>query len=166
MPLLLKASEMATAYGQGNQSFAIIDHEGIFRLKTASLIPMDDLRDEVVLALADLPPIEEETVDTAVASAQASTPEDLFLAQNAPNPFNSETVIRYTLPQPGQVELTIYNLLGQPVAVLVQGTGAAGTFTVRWDGRDQAGRAVTSGVYLYQLRAGEHTEVRKLLLLR
>ena len=52
------------------------------------------------------------------------------------------------------------------MAVLVQGPRAAGTFAVRWDGRDQAGRAVTSGVYLYQLRAGEYTEVRKLLLLR
>ena len=75
-------------------------------------------------------------------------------------------MIRFALPQPSQVELTIYNLLGQPVAVLVQGASAAGTFSVRWDGRDQAGRPVTSGVYLYQLRAGERTEVRKLLLLR
>ena len=93
-------------------------------------------------------------------------PQAFSLEQNAPNPFNSNTVIRFALPQPSQVELAIYNLLGQPVAVLVQGPSAAGTFSVRWDGRDQAGRAVTSGVYLYQLRAGEYTEVRKLLLLR
>ena len=97
---------------------------------------------------------------------QASVPQAFSLAQNAPNPFNSNTVIRFALPQPSQVELTIYNLLGQPVAVLAQGPSAAGTFSVRWDGRDQTGRAVTSGVYLYQLRAGEYTEVRKLLLLR
>ena len=170
MPLLLKASQMAIAYGQGNQTFAIIDHEGIFRLKTKSLMPVGELRDEVVLALADLPPIEEEvveTVETAVeTSDQASVPQAFSLAQNAPNPFNSNTVIRFALPQPSQVELTIYNLLGQPVAALVQGPRAAGTFSVRWDGRDQAGRPVTSGVYLYQLRAGERTEVRKLLLLR
>ena len=56
MPLLLKASQMAIAYGQGNQTFAIIDHEGIFRLKTKSLMPVGELRDEVLLALADLPP--------------------------------------------------------------------------------------------------------------
>ena len=109
----------------------------------------------------------EEVVETAVETFdQASVPQAFSLAQNAPNPFNSETVIRFALPQPSQVELTIYNLLGQPVAILVQGSSAAGTFSVRWDGRDQAGRAVTSGVYLYQLRAGEYTEVRKLLLLR
>ena len=106
-------------------------------------------------------------METAVETFdQASVPQAFSLAQNAPNPFNSETVIRFALPQPSQVELTIYNLLGQPVAILVQGSSAAGTFSVRWDGRDQAGRAVTSGVYLYQLRAGEYTEVRKLLLLQ
>ena len=229
MPLLLNASQMASDYGQTYQTFAIIDHEGIFRFKTTFLIPMDELRDEVLLALADLPPIEEEVVETVETeetvetvetveteeteetvetveteetveivepadiqnmfdsfdteaeeaeeteevvetavetSDQASIPQTFSLAQNAPNPFNSETVIRFALPQPSQVELAIYNLLGQPVAVLVQGPSAAGTFSVRWDGRDQAGRAVTSGVYLYQLRAGEYTKVRKLLLLR
>ena len=169
MPFLLNASQMAAAYGQTYQTFVIIDHEGFLRLKTNFLIPMDELRDEVVLALADLPPPEEETVEaveTAVASAQASVPQAFALAQNAPNPFNSDTVIRFALPQPSQVELAIYNLLGQPVAVLAQGPSAAGTFAVRWDGRDQAGRAVTSGVYLYRLRAGEYTEVRKLLLLQ
>ena len=170
MPLLLNASRMATDYGQTYQTFAIIDHEGIFRLKTTFLMPMDELRDEVVLALADLPPIEEEVVETAETavetSDQASVPQVFALEQNAPNPFNSNTVIRFALPQPSQVELTIYNLLGQPVAVLVQGPSEAGTFSVRWDGRNQAGHELTSGVYLYQLRAGEYTEVRKLLLLR
>ena len=167
MPFLLNASQMATDYGQTYQTFAIIDHEGFIRFKTNSLIPMEDLRDEVMLALADLPSIEEEVVETAVeTSDQASVPQAFFLAQNAPNPFNSNTVIRFALPQPSQVELAIYNLLGQPVAVLVQEHSAAGTFAVRWDGRNQAGRAVTSGVYLYQLRAGEYTEVRKLLLLQ
>ena len=170
MPFLLNASQMANAYGQSYQTFAIIDHEGFIRFKTNFLIPMDELREEVVLALADLPPIEEEvveTVETAVEmSDQASVPQAFSLAQNAPNPFNSNTVIRFALPQPSQVELTIYNLLGQPVAVLVQGPRAAGTFSVRWDGRDQAGQAVTSGGVPHQLRAGEYTEVRKLLLLR
>ena len=55
---------MANAYGQSYQTFAIIDHEGFIRFKTNFLIPMDELREEVVLALADLPPIEEEVVET------------------------------------------------------------------------------------------------------
>ena len=56
MPLLLNASYMASDYGQSYQTFAIIDHEGFIRFKTNFLIPMDELREEVVLALADLPP--------------------------------------------------------------------------------------------------------------
>ena len=170
MPLLLNASRMASDYGQSYQTFAIIDHEGLIRFKSSYLIPMEDLRDEVLLALADIPTIEEEVeepVETAVeTSDQASVPQAFSLAQNAPNPFNGETLIRFALPQSSQVELAIYNLLGQPVAVLVQGPSAAGTFSVRWDGRDQAGHELTSGVYLYQLRADEYTQVRKLLLLR
>ncbi len=170
MPFLLNASQMASDYGQSYQTFTIIDHEGRIRFKTSYLIPMDELRDEVLLALAAVPSIEEEVeqpVETAVElSASASVPQAFSLAQNAPNPFNGATAIRFALPQPSLVELTIYNLLGQPVAVLAQGPSAAGTFAVRWDGRDQTGRAVTSGVYLYQLRAGQYTEVRKLLLLR
>ena len=129
MPLLLNGAHTTMQYGQTYQTFAIIDHEGFIRFKTTFLIPMDELRDEVVLALADLPPIEEEvveTVETTVETSEASTPQTFSLAQNAPNPFNGETVIRFALPQPSQVELTIYNLLGQPVAVLAQGLARPG----------------------------------------
>ncbi len=168
MPFLLNASQMASDYGQSYQTFTIIDHEGLIRFKTAFLIPMDQLRDEVLLALADIPAIEQEVEQPAATAValSAAAPQAFSLAQNAPNPFNGETVIRFALPQPSPVELTIYNLLGQPVAVLVRGPSPAGTFAVRWNGRDQVGRAVTSGVYFYRLRAGEDTKVRKLLLLQ
>jgi hypothetical protein len=159
MPFLLNASGMGANYGLGNQSFAIIDHEGIFRYKVNSLVSWDFLRSEITQAL-------EEADDTAVEEVATSIPQSFSLSQNAPNPFNSETLIRFELPQPSQVELGIYNLLGQPVALLVQGPSQAGRFAVRWDGRDQEGRPSTSGVYLYRLRVDEGTEVRKLLLLR
>ena len=164
MPFLLNASGMAAKYGLGNQSFAVIDHEGIFRYKVNSLVGWDLLRSEITRALDQLPPEEEQA--TRVEFAEAFIPRSFSLAQNAPNPFNSETVIRFELPQPGQVELGIYNLLGQPVALLVQGPRPAGRFAVRWDGRDREERTVTSGVYLYRLQVGGSTEVRKLLLLR
>ena len=159
MPFLLKASGMAANYGLGNQSFAIIDHEGNFRYKVNSLVGWDILRGEITQAL-------EEIDDTAVEDVEASLPRSFSLEQNAPNPFNSGTVIRFELPQPSQVELGIFNLLGQPVALLVKGPSEAGRFAVRWDGRDQEGRPATSGVYLYRLRVDQGTEVRKLLLLR
>ena len=58
------------------------------------------------------------------------------LAQNHPNPFNSETVIEYGLPQSGEIQLVIYDVSGQRVATLVSGSRAAGTYALRWDGRD------------------------------
>lgn len=164
MPFLLNASGMSASYGLGYQSFAVIDHEGIFSYKVNSLVSWDILRGEITQAIDRLPA--EEAQVTAVVDADAPLPQSFSLAQNAPNPFNSETVIRFELPHPGQVELGIFNLLGQPVRLLVKGPSQAGRFAVRWDGRDQEGRPTTSGVYLYRLRSDQGAEVRKLLLLR
>ena len=104
---------------------------------------------------------------TAVTEEQVGLPGRFALEQNYPNPFNSGTVIRYALPIGGDVELTIFNLTGQRVAKLVEGVREAGTYTLHWDGRDDDGRQLASGVYLYRLRAGkQRVETRKLLLLR
>ena len=88
------------------------------------------------------------------------------LGQNYPNPFNRATVIRFVLPQRNQVELALFNLAGQKVSALVHGIRPAGTYAVHWDGRDSAGQALASGLYLYRLQAGNQVETRKLLLLR
>jgi hypothetical protein len=88
------------------------------------------------------------------------------LDPNYPNPFNSETVIRFALPADGAVELAVYNLAGQQVATLVEGARPAGTYVVRWDGTDDRGKALASGVYLYRLWAGEQEQTHKLLLLK
>jgi 7,8-dihydropterin-6-yl-methyl-4-(beta-D-ribofuranosyl)aminobenzene 5'-phosphate synthase len=93
-------------------------------------------------------------------------PDGFALNQNYPNPFNSGTAISFALPRYAKVELALYNLAGQRVATLVQGAREAGVYTVRWDGRDEAGRELASGVYLYRLRAGTQEQNRKLLLLR
>jgi hypothetical protein len=95
-----------------------------------------------------------------------SEPEDFALEQNFPNPFNSETLIRLALPASGEVELAVYNLVGQKMATLVRGTRQAGAYTVHWDGTDDQGRALATGVYLYHLRAGQQKETRRLLLIR
>ena len=95
-------------------------------------------------------------------------PRVTLLQQNYPNPFNHHTVIRFALPGTGQVELVIFNLTGQQVATLVDGVWEAGAHTVRWDGRDDKGRELASGVYLYRLRTGDRQQVetRKLVLVR
>ena len=88
------------------------------------------------------------------------------LQQNAPNPFNSQTVLSYFLPTAGPARLTVFTLTGQQVVVLHQGPQQAGYHRLRWDGRDDAGRPVASGVYLYRLVTDEIVLTRKLTLLR
>ena len=88
------------------------------------------------------------------------------LAQNAPNPFNSQTVLSYFLPELGLTRLEVFALTGQRVAVLHQGPQQAGYHRLRWNGRDDAGRPVASGIYLYRLVTDETVLTRKLILLR
>ena len=80
-------------------------------------------------------------------------PLSFALYANAPNPFNPQTAIGYALPVAGQVELVVYDVVGQRVRVLVSALRAAGMHEVVWDGRDDSGQRVGSGVYLYRLRA-------------
>jgi C1A family cysteine protease len=93
-------------------------------------------------------------------------PERFALYQNYPDPFNAGTEIRYALPRSCFVTLEIYNIVGQQVALLVDGPQPAGTHTVRWDGIDDFGQQVASGVYLYRLRAEKFHSTRKMVLLR
>ena len=93
-------------------------------------------------------------------------PEDFALEQNFPNPFNSATVIRFSLPRDEDVELSLYNLQGQKVTTLIAGVRQTGVHTVRWDGREESGQELTSGLYLYSLRTGTRVETRKLMLVR
>jgi len=75
-------------------------------------------------------------------------------------------VIRFVLPRSEEVELAVYDIAGQRVASLVQGQRGAGSYTVRWDGRDETGEELDSGVFLYRLKTGEQAATRKLVLLR
>ena len=93
-------------------------------------------------------------------------PDSPQLAQNAPNPFNSQTVLSYFLPAAGPVRLDVFTLTGQRVAVLHQGPQQAGYHRLHWDGRDNTGRSLASGTYLYRLMTDETVLTRKLTLLR
>ena len=80
--------------------------------------------------------------------------------------FNPETEITYQIPQKSNIELTIFNLQGQKIRTLFSGQQSAGTHRVKWNGVDENGNAVASGVYLYQIRAGKFVKARKMSLLR
>ena len=115
--------------------------------------------------LADFTEIVRFEVEPASAKlvAMAEGPQ---LQQNAPNPFNSQTVIPYFLLEPGAVRLEVFSLTGQRVAVLNQGPQQAGHYRFHWEGRDREGRPLASGVYLYRLVTPEGVLTRKLTLLR
>jgi hypothetical protein len=87
-------------------------------------------------------------------------PEEFVLRQNYPNPFNPVCNIEYALPTDCHVTLTVYNILGQKVEVLVDEYQDAGSKLVKWDGKDERGREVTSGVYFYRIKAGDFAEAK------
>ena len=91
---------------------------------------------------------------------------DYKLFQNHPNPFNSETVIRYNLPTSSHVVIEIYNQLGQKVRTLLNQQNDAGNHQVKWNGLDDNYQPVVSGVYLYKMRAGNFTAIKKMAFVR
>jgi hypothetical protein len=93
-------------------------------------------------------------------------PNDFFLSQNYPNPFNATTQIQFGLPEKSLVRLSIYNILGGEIRVLMDRELSGGTYHVEWDGKDRNGRVAASGVYLYKLYAGNDVATRKMLLLK
>ena len=103
---------------------------------------------------------------TAVEEETLSLPNQDVLRQNYPNPFNSATSIEFDLASEQDVELGIYNLSGQRVVTLVSGIRGVGRHIAHWDGRDESGRGVASGMYFYRLQTGTDQQIRKLLLLQ
>ena len=89
-----------------------------------------------------------------------------FLRPGAPNPFNAETTLTFGLPAAGRAELSIADVLGRTVRRLVTGPMAAGNHTVRWDGRNDQGALVGSGIYFARLQTNMGVVTRKMLLLR
>ena len=106
------------------------------------------------------------TVVTSVEETQPLVPSGYALEQNYPNPFNPTTQILFSLPNTERVTLTIYNLLGQKMAMLADGLMAAGSHVVTWNGRDSRGVQLPSGVYFYRLESPSFTAARRMLMLK
>lgn len=103
---------------------------------------------------------------TGISSGSANSASRFVLHPASPNPFNPSTTIRYEIPKTGQVQLTVFNMLGQVVRALVNEEKRAGTYSVEWDGRNDAGNVVGSGVYLYRLQAGSSARTMKMILMK
>jgi regulation of enolase protein 1 (concanavalin A-like superfamily) len=93
-----------------------------------------------------------------------SKPATFNLEQNYPNPFNPSTTIQFQVPYTSNVNISVFNVLGQRVKTLVDRLMGQGTTQITWDGNDERGNAVTTGVYLYRMQAGEYLSTRKMML--
>ena len=93
-------------------------------------------------------------------------PEDYSLSQSYPNPFNPITEIRFQLPKDMNVEVNIYNSLGQKIRTLVNQNCNAGYHSFFWDAKDDYGNLVLSGIYFYKMHAGRFNETKKMTVLR
>lgn len=129
-----------------SDNFTIVSHKDGYSTNDMPLVP------EIVLDADD---------DDAV-----SLPTDFSLYQNFPNPFNPITAIRYDLPKAAQVTLSIYNVLGQLVATLVDSFESAGTHEIQWAGKDECGQSVSSGIYLAMIETDEFSRSIKMSLLK
>ena len=101
-----------------------------------------------------------------VGIADLSTPGVFYLGQNYPNPFNPTTTINFSIPENEYVNLVIYNIMGQQICELAAETMDAGTHFIVWNGRDNQGNAVSSGVYILRLQSGERIATKKMLLMK
>ena len=95
-----------------------------------------------------------------------NVPAKSSLSQNYPNPFNPMTTIEYSLPEQSQVKFEVFNVLGQRVKTLADIVQPAGRHRIVWDGKDDQGKDVASGIYFYRLEAGEFSESRRMVILK
>jgi hypothetical protein len=141
--------------------------------QTVNLIPGQTI--ELAFDAANLQPLQPGYVREFVFSAKgyyttysglAALPQVYQLDQNYPNPFNPSTVIYYNLPTATEVNLVVYNTLGQRVKTLVSTAQTAGQHSAVWDGTDETGSAVSSGVYFYKLSSPDYSATRKMMLIK
>ncbi len=93
-------------------------------------------------------------------------PSDFSLSQNYPNPFNPTTNFQFTLPKSSHVKIEIFNIVGQKVAILVDGDMKPGIYAADWNGRDVNGKSVSSGIYFYRMQAGDFSDMKKMVLVK
>lgn len=106
------------------------------------------------------------TIALSLSGANGILPTEYSIEQNYPNPFNPKTNISFALPVSGNVSIAVYNVLGQEVKSLVDQPMEAGHHTITWDGTNNGGSQVSSGVYFYRITAGTFTESRKMMMLK
>ncbi|MBN1997133.1 T9SS type A sorting domain-containing protein [candidate division KSB1 bacterium] len=101
-----------------------------------------------------------------LVKSNSVVPKQYELAQNYPNPFNPETSIRFALPVNGSVDIDIFNSVGQKIRTLVSDKMTAGSHEVVWDGRNESGQKVSSGIYFYRLKTAQFNKTKKMIMVK
>jgi hypothetical protein len=138
------------------------DHQVIFFCFPLYFIQEDQATQLLHQALADL----DIYTDVEAHEDQENIPTSFSLKQNYPNPFNPQTIIEYELAKDCEVEMTVYNILGRKVRTLVKEIQKSGQHRVEWDGKDEKGKEISSGVYFYRIKTPEFSQAKKMVLLR
>ena len=107
-----------------------------------------------------------ENVSRFTLKKESSLPTEYALSQNFPNPFNPTTTISYSIPEKSEVKLTIYNLTGKRITDLVQGQVNTGIYSLNWDGTNDTGHPVSSGLYLYTLETANFRAMKKMIFMK
>jgi hypothetical protein len=105
-------------------------------------------------------------IPSGIGEGENIVPREFTLGQNYPNPFNPETRIDFNLERRANIDISVFNILGQEIVELINESRPAGAHSVYWNGTDKSGRAMPSGLYFYRLRSDNQTEIRKMMLLK
>ena len=176
-PLLLQASTVGALYGFTQHNYAVIDHEGILRYRSVGAVArrfneqvirqhIEEALDNWGAAILAGDKEREQLAATAGLEMSEGQPRNFELESNYPNPFNSGTVIPFSLSSATEVHLQVFDVLGRPVVNLVVGRLQIGRYRVNWEGRDAGGQSVSAGIYFYRLNSGKRAESRKMTLVR
>jgi hypothetical protein len=137
-----------------------VDKFGYKSTSSVTLSPSYDAQGNPVTASTSFT-IQNEVVVTDVITRMSTVPTEYRLEQNYPNPFNPSTTINFTVPKSERLSLTIYNILGQRVASLIDGFTPAGSYSVQWNAAQ-----LSTGVYFYHLKSGDFSSVKKMMLVK
>ncbi len=166
IPLPVSITDSRLELLSGTKTIGLVDLEGeaVIASGTQKLIQLPG-KYEITEAIAS--DMNHRDVILALNTGTQSTlPTEYSLSQNYPNPFNPVTEIGFSLPKAGNVNLKVYNVMGQLVKTLIAENLEAGTHTVIWDGTDNSGTPVSSGVYFYRLSTDEFVDTKKMVLLK
>ncbi|GAB4177155.1 MAG: hypothetical protein Kow00108_12650 [Calditrichia bacterium] len=152
-------------YGNTSEIGGVKVDNGVYKLVYLSFgleqIPTEEIRNSVLLESMDW-----FGVITDVDGNKPNYPTSLELHQNYPNPFNPTTTIRYNLPASSKITIEVFDLQGRKVKTLINGVQPAGNHTIQWDGTNQHGNKVSSGIYFYRLKTKDQMLQRKMILIK